>query len=90
MHTFHDWIKPGEIRYCSRCGWHLIPTTETLCNSCLPPLKEVQEDGTGIFRPRPSAKPIHDRLLADAEGLAAERQRSGIAPRFWMREPVRA
>lgn len=29
----HDWIAPGEYRYCS-CGWNLIPLGTTMCGKC--------------------------------------------------------
>jgi hypothetical protein len=84
MDTFHDWIAPGEIRYCGRCGWHLVPAGKTACRNCDPPPLARHADGTLTRPPGPSAESVHGQLLAAARQMAEDRRAAGVRPLFWV------
>ena len=65
----HEYIAPGEYRYCA-AGWHLLPSTEP--QPC--PVCEGQA-GAAVYE---------QALRRSREMLAAERHRLGMAPRFWL------
>lgn len=69
----HQYIEPGEYRYCHQ-GWHLLWDHTGACDVC----NRTGRSGDGMLE--------HSMLVEERLALAIKRFREGLSPIYWMKK----